>query len=142
MGAGASANKLWQIGMARYFGKKGYKAISANPIYAGMSAGMTAAWFALALTCFWVDTRQLAALTELLGVTGLLLTFCLLAAAGGVVLPLTDFLSRRCAPALSRLGAGVRSGVAGNLMLGARVVLIAGVMSFFHKAPEFVYRAF
>lgn len=142
MGAGASANKLWQIGMTRYFGKKGYRTISGNLFYAGFSAGMTAAWFALALTCFWVDTRQLAALMELLGVAGTLLTFFILAAAGGVVLPLTDYLSRRCAPALSRLAAHVQGGVARNLMLGARVVLIAGVTSFFHKAPEFVYRTF
>ena len=142
MGAGASANKLWQIGMARYFGKKGYRIIADNLLYTGLAVGMTSTWFALALTCFWIDMRQLASLADLLGLPGVLLAFFILTAAAGVLLPVADHLSGRLTPLVSRFAAHARGTVARNLLLGARVVMIAGVTSFFHKAPEFVYRAF
>jgi hypothetical protein len=78
----------------------------------------------------------------LLGLPGVLLAFCILTAAGGVLLPVADHLSGHLAPLVSRFAAHARGTLASNLLLGARVVMIVGVTSFFHKAPEFVYRTF
>ena len=142
LGAGASANKLWQIGMTRYLGKKRYKALAGNVFYAGASTGMTTAWFALALICFWVEMQQLVALMERLGWSGVLLAFCMLTVAAGFVLSATQYCISRLEPVVSRTAAYFRGQTARNLALGVRVVMIAGVTSFFHKAPEFVYRAF
>lgn len=142
LGAGASANKMWQIGMTRYLGKKRYREISGSLVYAAVSTGMTTAWFALALICFWVDMRQLVLLMDWLGWPGFLLAFFVLTASAGVVLPTTQHGLRRLAPAVSWFATQTRGLAARNLLLGARVVMITGVASMFHKAPEFVYRAF
>ena len=110
--------------------------------YAGASTGMTTAWFALALICFWVEMQQLVALMERLGWSGVLLAFCMLTVAAGFVLSATQYCISRLEPVVSRTAAYFRGQTARNLALGVRVVMIAGVTSFFHKAPEFVYRAF
>lgn len=142
MGAGASLNKLWQVHMTRRLGKKGYKALAERPLYATLARGMTFTYFALALTCLWVEMPQLQLLAGRLGMAGLLLSFIVLSVLAGVLLQAWD--------ALVSLSSGVRGlalrtshgVVARNLVLAAQILLIATVASFFHKAPEFVYRAF
>jgi hypothetical protein len=76
------------------------------------------------------------------GVAG---SFVLIALASTLVLPAVDF----AASTLRRAGAGlaVASGstagfIGRNSALAAQVLLILMASSFFHKAPEFVYRAF
>src|SRR5205809_926186 len=41
MGAGASANKLWQVALARRLGKQGYRRLAENPLYLYGCRGVT-----------------------------------------------------------------------------------------------------
>jgi hypothetical protein len=101
------------------------------------------AFFALAVTGLWVNMAQLSRLADRLGVGGLALALfgtALCAAIGG---PLVD----RAAAVLGSLSPRLdRPGLAGvmtrNLVMAGEVMLIFAVASFFHKAPEFVYKAF
>lgn len=142
MGAGASVNKLWQVALQRGLGKPRYKALAAQPLYAGLCRGLSAAWFALALTCFWVDMAQLRALLAALGVVGFVLAYLVLSVAAACALAATEAIGTWLTPRLAGIGAWGQGVVARNLLLGTQVLLIASVASFFHKAPEFVYRAF
>lgn len=142
MGAGASVNKLWQVLMTRRFGKQRYRALADKPAFIYLSRGLTFAYFALALSCLWVDVVQLQWLAQRLGMAGLVVCYVGLALAAGLAFAGWDWVSALTAawhPGRQRLYGGV---VARNLVLGAQVLLIVTVASFFHKAPEFVYRAF
>ncbi len=142
MGAGASVNKLWQVLMIRRLGKKGYKAIAEKTVAIYLSRGLTLAYFALALSCLWLDMAQLTQLTHKLGATGIIFAYLGLAiSAGAAFLAWDGFTAQTAAlhERALRAGAGV---VARNLALACQILLIVTVTSFFHKAPEFVYRAF
>jgi alginate O-acetyltransferase complex protein AlgI len=143
MGAGASLNKLWQVFMTKRLGKKRYKSVGDSFAYASLARGLMFAFFSLAVTGLWVNMDQLVRLAHRLGAGGLALALfgiALCAAVGGVLVDHAGRLSLRLAPRLDRTGvAGV---VTRNLVLASEVLLILAVGSFFHKAPEFVYKAF
>jgi alginate O-acetyltransferase complex protein AlgI len=142
MGLGASLNKIWQVIMTTRFGKKGYKAIGDNQIYARLCRGLTFAYFSMAVTCLWVNMAQLQAILRHVGlgalltmVVGLSLTF----AAGTVVWDGGAVVLSRLRNSLAPIGyvCGARS-----LWLAVQILSIITVMSFFDKSLEFVYKAF
>jgi D-alanyl-lipoteichoic acid acyltransferase DltB (MBOAT superfamily) len=142
MGAGASVNKLWQVLMTRRLGKKGYKALAEKTLWIYLSRGLTFAYFALALCCLWVDMAQLLAVLHRLGAVGLIGCYLALSVAAGLAFLAWDALMSVVAPLRHKVN-DVSSGVvARNLSMAFQVLLIVTVASFFHKAPEFVYRAF
>jgi len=142
MGAGASVNKLWQVAMTKRFGKKGYKSLSDRAWAIYLSRGLTFAYFALALTCLWLELPQALWLAGRLGILGGVVGYVALALAAGLAFLAWDTLIALLAPL--RAGAVRAAGgvVARNMVLSLQVLLIFMITSFFHKAPEFVYRAF
>ena len=142
MGAGASINKLWQVMITKRLGKKGYKALAEEPLVVYFSRGLTFAYFALALTCLWVDMPKLLWLTRQLAVFGIAGCYLGLAFLAGMAFALCDTLMSLVAR-LNLGASSVAGGMVGrNLILAFQILLIVTVSSFFHKAPEFVYRAF
>jgi alginate O-acetyltransferase complex protein AlgI len=142
MGAGASVNKLWQIALTRALGKKGYQRIGANPVYAYACRGITFAYFALGVTCLWVDMNEMTLLAQRLGILGWPAACLAVAAAAAVVTLALDQVENVYMAVRTRLAAAAESFVVRNAWLAAQVVAIAIVTSFFHKSPEFVYKAF
>lgn len=144
LGGGAAANKLWQLAMTRRLGKAGYRALAEQPIYRGLCRGATFAYFALALVCLWVDLAQLGGLLRTLGAAGLAASFGLIALGAALVMPALDFAmaTLRRAVAGAPSAASPAGFVGRNAALAAQVLLVLMASSFFHKAPEFVYRAF
>jgi hypothetical protein len=142
MGAGASVNKLWQIALSKKLGKQRYQALGRRTGAIYLSRGLTLAYFALALTCLWVDLGQLLLLIHRLGVLGIGACYLGLALASGVAFLTWDSLTSRLASLRPRPDGVVGSVWAGNLGLALQILLVVTVTSFFHKTPEFVYRAF
>ena len=143
MGAGASLNKLWQVFMTKRLGKKRYKALGESLVYAALARGLMFAFFALSVTALWVNMDQLSLLAHRLGAGGLAAAFigtALCAAFGGVFVDHAGRILAGVAPRLDR--PGVSGVMMRNLVLASEVLLILAVGSFFHKAPEFVYKAF
>lgn len=58
-GGGMSINKLWQLGLARFMGRKGYRALATNVVYAALGRGLNYTWFAFTLLWFWSNWKQL-----------------------------------------------------------------------------------
>jgi alginate O-acetyltransferase complex protein AlgI len=58
-GGGMSVNKLWQLGLTRAIGRKGYKTLANNPAYIASSRGLNYIWFALTLFWFWGSWKQI-----------------------------------------------------------------------------------
>ncbi len=142
MGAGASINQLWLILVPRIVGKQGYKKVSQTGAYQWLSTGMTVSWFAFGLTCFWLDLDQIVALATALGASGAGVAFVFMSGVLGFSLWSTTVVARVIGPVRSVIDAYSRGVIARNLVLGTKVFFIVMMVSFLHKAPEFVYRAF
>ncbi|HEX2870085.1 MAG TPA: MBOAT family O-acyltransferase [Polyangiaceae bacterium] len=141
LGAGASLNKLWQDAARARWGKREYKRLSDQPLAIYASRGLVFGYFALALTCLWVSLPQLLALAGSLGFVGVVGAFLALSASAAVGFAVWD-KARAVAGRWRLPHASTRSGWGAELAMAAQVLLVLGVGSFFHKAPEFVYRAF
>jgi D-alanyl-lipoteichoic acid acyltransferase DltB (MBOAT superfamily) len=141
LGAGASLNKLWQDAARARWGKREYKRLSDQPLAIYASRGLVFAYFALALTCLWVSLPELLALAGRLGFVGVGVAFLALSVSAGVGFALWD-KARAIAAQWRVFDATTRSGWGTELAMAAQVLLVLSVGSFFHKAPEFVYRAF
>jgi len=141
-GFGASGHKLWQLGMTRFLGRARYKRICDNPLYAYAARGLTFAYMALAMTCFWSSMEELAMIAARLGWGGWLAALALLAAASGVVMAAGD-AAMRGVRALRR-GTATRRvpALIGDLSLSLQVVVIAIVVLAVLRPPEFVYQGF
>jgi D-alanyl-lipoteichoic acid acyltransferase DltB (MBOAT superfamily) len=66
-GGGVAANKMWQIWLTERIGRKGYKALTANPAYVAFSRGLTFSWFAFTLFWFWANWSQIGTVFHALG---------------------------------------------------------------------------
>ena len=142
LGAGASMNKCWQLFATKRFGKRAYKQLCEKRGAIYISRGLTFAYFALALTCLWVSTAELTHLAAKLGAPGLLLGYLALSIGGGGMFFVVDAAAARWRALSAKRGAGGFGPAWRDLALAAQVLLVLSVGSFFHKAPEFVYRAF
>lgn len=142
MGAGASANKLWQLWMTRRLGRKGYRELGERTAYIYACRGITFAYFAAGVTCLWVDMDELRRLADLLGVAGGAAAFAAIAITAAMFMWLWDRAADGLAGAIERTASLARSFVVRNAWLATRALLIVAITSFFHKSPEFVYKAF
>jgi D-alanyl-lipoteichoic acid acyltransferase DltB (MBOAT superfamily) len=142
LGAGASVNKLWQSLMSAWLGKRAYKQLCQRPLVEYLSRGLTFAYFAAALTCLWLSLNDLGRLLHGLGAVGALGSFALLSLGGALAFATADALSAGIAKWRARFQARPRSPWLHDVALASQILLIFTVSSFFHKAPEFVYRAF
>jgi alginate O-acetyltransferase complex protein AlgI len=61
-GGGMSINKLWQMGLARAMGRKGYRELANHPLYVAFGRGLNFIWFAFTLFWFWGDWKQINAI--------------------------------------------------------------------------------
>jgi D-alanyl-lipoteichoic acid acyltransferase DltB (MBOAT superfamily) len=68
LGAGVSLNKLWQLGLVRVMGSKGYKTLARSFLYIAFGRGLTFSWFALTNFWFWATWKQIDRVFSALGV--------------------------------------------------------------------------
>jgi len=147
MGAGASGNKLWQLLLTKRLGREAYKRLGESALYRYACRGLTTAYFALGVTCLWVNWVELLVVVRKLGVVGgiaslglltLLAAVAYAAVDGALVLVRRTLNTRRDEPS----EATPLNFLTTNLGLASQILFIVTVASFFHKAPDFVYRAF
>lgn len=67
-GGGVAINKLWQLRLADWLGRKGYKALASYPVYVAFSRGLTFSWFAFTLFWFWANWNQIDRIVSAIGV--------------------------------------------------------------------------
>ena len=67
LGLGVSINKIYQIEMAKRFGKKRYKALSGNWAYQSICRGLTFTFFTFSLLWFWSNWTDIGATARRLG---------------------------------------------------------------------------
>jgi len=142
-GGGVAANKLYQVLMQERLGRKGHRALAANPLYCAGCRGLTFTWFAFTLFWFWSDWAQIGGFCRALGPAALALVWFAILAASTLVLAAMEaardavlYVTWGDAPAIrSRY---VRTALNTALL----VVTVTIVVLLNSSAPDIVYKTF
>jgi alginate O-acetyltransferase complex protein AlgI len=142
-GGGISINKLWQLGLARGLGRKGYKALAKNPIYVAFGRGLTFSWFAFSLFWFWANWKQIDKVFTAIGVADWLLVWLAIWLCATVVLALWEVLRAALLSIKTAEGPVLLSRYA-RVVYASALGLAAVVMTVLlnQPAPDIVYKAF
>jgi alginate O-acetyltransferase complex protein AlgI len=141
-GAGVSINKLYQVLMTRFLGRKGYLQLCANRFYIVVCRGLTFSYFSFAMTSLWVDAQGFIDLSSKLGVGGWIAAiFILLIISGPALVSIDALIDRAKASRLTGLYVSNRPIQYVYLAIVALVVVSTGFITA-SAAPEFVYKGF
>jgi len=142
-GAGMSANKLWQLGLARALGRKGYKELASNPVYDALGRGMTFSWFAFTLFWFWADWKQIDKVYMSIGALKWLVVWLAIWLSMTVILALWEWLRAALLSIKTSEGPVLTSRYA-LVVYASALGLAAFVMTMLlnQPAPEVVYKTF
>lgn len=142
-GGGVAINKLWQIELARFIGRKRYKALADQAVYVAFGRGLTFTWFAFTLFWFWGTWKQIDAIFSSLSLAQWLLAF------GAVWVVMTVVLALWEAARAAILSVGSAEGPAftsryARVVYASALGLIALVLTVLlnQPAPGIVYKAF
>ncbi|MGY8679174.1 MBOAT family O-acyltransferase [Bradyrhizobium sp. UFLA05-153] len=141
MGLGASVNKIWQVVCTERLGKKGYRSLTEKVWYIYGARGVTMAYFLVAFTCLWTpELQQLMSLVHRLGVVGLGSAFVMLVVLFALAALVMAGVGKRVSGvSIAAIGEGL---VARNVVLAGKIMSVIAIATLFHKAPDFVYKAF
>jgi D-alanyl-lipoteichoic acid acyltransferase DltB (MBOAT superfamily) len=142
-GSGMSINKLWQLGLIRAKGRKGYQALARNSAYVSFGRGLNYAWFSFTLFWFWSSWAQIGRIYQALSAfewLGVWLTVCV---AATVVLASWEWLRTALLSIKSAQGPVLTSRYA-RVICASALALTAFVISILlnQPAPDIVYKAF
>jgi alginate O-acetyltransferase complex protein AlgI len=142
LGAGAAGNKLWQIALTSRLGTKRYRARSSSIAYRSLAQGLTAAYFAFALTAFWITTPELSVLSHKFGISGAIATIISLTLAWAAISAIREFVAKHLnvsAPWIKRYSHGP---VTVHLRLAFVVLGCLAAQAMLNRSPDFVYADF
>lgn len=142
-GGGVSLNKLYQILLTQRMGRRGYKALAANPVYAALCRGLTFAWFGLTLFWFWSNWGQLGEFATRLSIGSFVVGFVLVVAVATIVLQAGIWIERGIMAIRVGDTAVIQSRYTRTVILTAiAVALFVSGIVLNSPAPEIVYKAF
>jgi alginate O-acetyltransferase complex protein AlgI len=142
-GGGVAGVQLYQTLMSAKFGRKKYRALAANKLYAACTRGLTFAWFAFTLLWFWSNWAQISDVSSKVGVeAGSLAAFSLFV---GATLILSGWESLRAAAlGVKAFGAPLLASRYTRIVISTAIAVmsIAIVELSNAPAPDLVYKAF
>jgi alginate O-acetyltransferase complex protein AlgI len=143
LGGGISVNKLWQLGLARVLGRKGYKALAKNAFYIAFGRGLTFTFFAFSLFAFWASWKQIGQIFRALGLAQWLGVWLAIWMTATAVLALWEWLRERLLSIRTANGPALTSRYA-RVVYASALGLVAFIMTLLlnQPAPGIVYKAF
>ena len=142
-GGGMALNKFYQVRMAEALTRKGYRALSANPLYRSFCRGLNFTWFTFTLLCFWSNWKQVQQIVATVTPVGFALAWLLMLA--GSTLALAAMVAVQEGAAKLRAGGEpiVRSRYLRTITVTAMVVVtVASLVLLSGPAPDIVYKNF
>lgn len=142
-GGGVAGNKLYQIAMARWLGRAGYRALGANLYYRAVSRGLTFTWFTFTLFWFWSNWAQMGRYAHAAGASALIVTVLAIWLGATIVLAGLEPL-RRVSLSWSWENQPVFLSRYTRTVWCTALVLVTASATFILNlpAPHIVYRAF
>jgi alginate O-acetyltransferase complex protein AlgI len=140
LGLGVSGNRLYQVVMTQWLGRKKYAALASGRFYEAIARGVVFAYFSLAVSCFFLSGSQVADLCARTGLW-LLPAWLGLVFAAAVILLLWDTVEG-VAGAISRRAVDASS-LTRSAVLAVALVLFISVQIWDNSPPPvLVYRGF
>lgn len=142
-GGGVAGVQLYQTAMMRWLGKKKYRALSANPLYAACARGLTFAWFSFTLLWFWSNWTQIGLIASTLGTDAGPAVAIMLFVGATVVLALWESVRTSVFAGAADAGC-LRGSRYARIAVGTAltVIAVATVTLVNAPAPDLVYKAF
>jgi D-alanyl-lipoteichoic acid acyltransferase DltB (MBOAT superfamily) len=143
LGSGVSINKLYDVLMRKYLGKKAYTNLSNNKIYILLSTGLVYSYFSIGLTCIWLDFSKLKWVFDKIGVPGFLGVFVfggLLASAVIIILKIASRFGKKIYQPFHLLSGNFYF-QQGCLSFKAFVLFLFVITKIF-SIPHFIYKVF
>jgi D-alanyl-lipoteichoic acid acyltransferase DltB (MBOAT superfamily) len=142
-GGGVAINKLWQLGLARAMGRKGYKALAKIPVYIAFGRGLTFSWFAFTFFWFWASWKQIDNVFTAIGALQWIGVWAAIWLCATIVLALWEWLRATLLSIKSSDGPVLTSRYA-RVVYASALGLVALVMTILlsQPAPGIVYRTF
>jgi alginate O-acetyltransferase complex protein AlgI len=142
-GGGVAINKLWQLGLTRILGRKNYKALAGQALYAAIGRGMTFSWFAFTLFWLWADWKQILGIFTALQPVQWLAAWITILVCATVVLALWEWL-RDMLLSIKNADGPVLMNRYARVTYATALGLVAFVISIMlnQPAPDIVYKAF
>ncbi len=147
LGASVTLNKIWQSAARNWLGKTEYSALRRRAWYAHGCRAATLAYFAVALSCLWLNNTKVSAFEVLACGSGafLLLTIAL-SAAVALEQPTRSVWQTAVAPGLLRLRTklvGDLQQLSASYLTASKVAALVILAVANHgSAPELVYKGF
>jgi alginate O-acetyltransferase complex protein AlgI len=143
-GGGVAANKLYQVLATRWLTRKGYRALTAQPVYIAFSMGLTFTWFAFTLLWFWSSWGQLADFVTNIGLAATMFGWLIVLLLSCIALFTYRALSRRLTEDEANAKQPVipESRYRRTVMATMMAVLIAATEILFSSPAEIVYKNF
>lgn len=143
LGMGMSLNKLYQILLAKWLGRQGYKKLAAQPLYRALARGLTFTYFTFSLVAFWSTWKEMAILYSRLGLIQMLAVWLVIFVAATVVLAAWEAIRERIfAVQLDDMPAVASVYARAAWSSGLAVLLLAVTLLTRQSAPDIVYKAF
>ena len=144
LGLGVSVNKLYEAYMRSKLGAIKYKLLRSNLLYRYGSRGLTISYFCISVTYMWISPEDLAQIT---GFRGMFLVMAISCVCLALLLCVGTFVWDVVAPRLSK---PIQNFYNSNppLLVTATInsvvvfIMIYWVVTFSHRAPEFIYQGF
>jgi alginate O-acetyltransferase complex protein AlgI len=137
-GLGVSVNKIHQLAMSNWLGRRGYRAVTERTWYRVIARGLTFSYFTLSLFCFWGSWAEIGLVLGVLGVTGVVVVVVTMIVMSGLALAIAE---------------GARGRLEGFAVIHSRyvrtvwttilaVTAVTVLMLMASPAPDIVYKAF
>lgn len=142
-GGGMSLNKLWQLGLARALGRKGYRTLARHPLYQAFGRGLNFVWFSFTLFWFWASWQQIGKAFAGLALAPWLAVWLAAWLFAAVVFSLWEWI-RPALLSVTAAGSPLFTSRYARVVYASAMGLAAFVMTFLlnQPAPGIVYRAF
>jgi D-alanyl-lipoteichoic acid acyltransferase DltB (MBOAT superfamily) len=144
-GGGVAINKLWQLGLTRGMGRKGYKTLANNPVYIAFGRGLTFSWFAFTLFWFWADWKKIDRVFTVVGAAQWIGVWLAIWLCATVVLAAWEWLRAALLSVKTSEAEGpILTSRYARVVYASALGLVAIVMTVLlnQPAPDIVYKAF
>jgi alginate O-acetyltransferase complex protein AlgI len=142
-GGGVAINKLWQLWLTRFLGRKAYKDLAKNAIYIAFGRGLTFSWFAFTMFWFWANWHQIGTIFSAIAVAPWLVVWLVIWFGATAVLAMWELLRAVLLKLRTAEGPALTSRYA-MVVYATTMAVIALVVSVMlnQPAPGIVYKAF
>jgi alginate O-acetyltransferase complex protein AlgI len=143
LGGGISINKLWQIGLTRGLGRKGYKALAAHALYIAFGRGLTFCFFSFSLFWLWGNWEEIHKIFGALNFAEWLGIWCAALIAATVALAAWEWLRAALLSIKTSEGPVFLSRYARVVYATALCLVATAIVALMNQpAPDIVYKKF